>query len=223
MREASTLLSYCSKWKALLTWSTSTAGTLPPGTQPLISLCVKKPAGFYFVFCHPESGFLEHVEGNCSAHARFCHWRGVTKHAYHLLHYNCEVFPSPLSLYSILDLGPNYKSPGRQGSVKSAAFSLLPLRVEELSREERAHPVALAFPFLSPFSPYIMSLLMVSLKDSSCLRLSGLDRQQVSNYQIHFVVTIDCCLFFSCFCYSFANLSEGLKVWHAISVCIIYL
>lgn len=126
------------------------------------------------MFFHPEPGFLEPMEGNCSAHDRFCHRYGVTKNEYHLLHYNCEVFPSPLSLYSIgiLDLGPNSKLPVGQDSVKSAVFSLLPLHLEELSREEPTQ-WHFSFPFLSPFSPYIMSLLTVSFMDSSCLRLES--------------------------------------------------
>lgn len=62
-----------------------------------------------------------------------------------------KFFPAPLSPYSvcILDLGPDSKLPVRQGSVKSAAYSLLLLHVE-LSREEPSQR-HFSFPFSSPF------------------------------------------------------------------------
>lgn len=110
------------------------------------------------------------MEGNRSALARFRHQCSVTKQAYHLLHYSCEVVSlSIVSLLCILDLGPNSKLPVRQGSIQSAAFS--PASPCWRAEQGRAHPAALRFPLSFPLTPWHHVPPDGLLMDSSCLRL----------------------------------------------------
>lgn len=207
---------------------------LIPRLQPLIPLRVKKPAGFYFVFFPPEPGFMEPVGGNRSVLARLCHQCSVAKHTHQLWHYNCEIRPLPylptLSVSSIWAQILNCQS----GKVLWSQQRTLLLLHVELSREEPSQG-RFSFPFSSPFPLHhvppdglfhgqLMLETGTSQAQFSSLRhrAQGWTGGRHPTHQAHFVVTIDCSCFYSS-CYSLANLSEGLKVWPAVSVCIIYL
>lgn len=112
--------------------------------------------------------------GDCSVLARLCHQCSVTEHTHthHLWRYNCEIFSH--SLISLLCLylrfGPRFQiaSQARFCEVSSVLSPASPCwRIEQGG----AQPAALQLPILFPLPPYIMSLLMVSFMDSSCLRL----------------------------------------------------